>query len=253
MNSPFLSAAAQGQGSLPLRRLLVGLALLTLVATAVKAVGLSASMPTAEPPSSLTLAGYRISALPSDAPRHGRNISLGTRRQFRLVPLSGEPALTLSLLPVRSRMGRDLNLEAIGDVTPSLALIDKRIVYQEVAAAARPAQQADAIYLGRGPKDAAGSTTRLQTCLTPSGLAAVEAHMLDGELKASGKAVVPRLDLLRVIGLKQARYECLAVQLESGGSGGGKGGSGSGSVDRQQQLETVWMNLRGVLVKGEGA
>ena len=250
MNSPFLPAAAQGQGSLPLRRLLKGLALLTLVATAVKAVGLSASMPTAEPPSSLTLAGYRISALPSDATRHGRNISLGTRRQFRLVPLSGEPALTLSLLPVRSRMGRDLNLEAIGDVTPSLALKDKRIVYQEVAAVARPAQQADAIYLGRGPKDAAGSTTRLQTCLTPSGLAAVEAHMLDGELKASGKAVVPRLDLLRVIGLQQARYECLAVQLESGASGGGKGGGGS--ADRQRQLETVWRNLRGVLVRGGG-
>jgi hypothetical protein len=232
----------------------MGLALLTLVATAVKVVGLSASMPTAAAPSSLTLAGYRISPLPSDAPRHARNISLGTMRQFRLVPLSGEPALTLSLLPVRSRMGRDLNLEAIGDVTPSLALKDKRVVYQEIIAnAARPAQQADTMYLGRGPKDAAGSTTRLQTCLTPSGLAAVEAHMLDGEMKASGKAVVPRLDLLRVIGLKQARYECLAVQLESGGSGGGKGGSGSGSVDRQQQLETVWMNLRGVLVKGEGA
>ncbi|MEI6111745.1 MAG: hypothetical protein WCP63_08750 [Cyanobium sp. ELA712] len=250
MSSPYLPAAAQGQGSLPLRRLLKGLALLTLVATAVKAVGLSASMPTAEPPSSLTLAGYRISALPSDAPRHGRNISLGTRRQFRLVPLSGEPALTLSLLPVRSRMGRDLNLEAIGDVTPSLALIDKRIVYQEVAAAARPAQQADTIYLGRGPKDTAGSTTRLQTCLTPSGLAAVEAHMLDGELKASGKAVVPRLDLLRVIGLKQGRYECLAVQLESGSPGAGKGEGGSG--DRQRQLETVWKELRGVLVRGGG-
>jgi hypothetical protein len=227
------------------------MALLTLVATAVKVVGLSASMPTAEAPSSLILAGYRISALPSDAPRQGRSISLGTMRQFRLVPLSGEPVLTLSLLPVRSRMGRDLNLEAIGDVTPSLALKDKRIVYQEIASAAKPAQQADTIYLGRGPKDAAGSTTRLQTCLTPSGLAAVEAHLLDGELKASGKAVVPRLDLLRVIGLKQARYECLAVQLESGATGGGKGDSGSG--DRQQQLETVWKELRGVLVRGEGA
>ena len=248
MSSPFLSAAAQEQGSLAMRRLLMGLALLTLVATAVKVVGLSASMPTAEAPSSLTLAGYRISPLPSAAAQHGRNISLGTMRQFRLVPLSGEPALTLSLLPVRSRMGRDLNLEAIGDVTPSLALKDKRIVYQEIASAARPAQQADAMYLGRGPKDAAGSTTRLQTCLTPSGLAAVEAHMLDGEMKASGKAVVPKLDLLRVIGLQQARYECLTVQLESGTTGGGKGGSGS--ADRQRQLETVWRNLRGVLVKG---
>jgi len=57
--------------------------------------------------------------------------------------------------------------------------------------------------------------------------------------------------LLRVLGLQQARYECLAVQLQSGSAGGGKGGGGSG--DRQRQLETVWTELRGVLVKGEGA
>jgi hypothetical protein len=57
--------------------------------------------------------------------------------------------------------------------------------------------------------------------------------------------------LLRLVGLQQARYECLAVQLESGSTGGGKGGSGSG--DRQRQLETVWKELRGVLVKGGGA
>ena len=240
------------RGGLPLRRLLVGLALLTLVATVEKVVGLSASMPKVEAPSSLTLAGYRISALPSDAPRIGRNLSLGTMRQFRLVPLSGEPDLTLSLLPVRSRMGRDLNMEAVGGVVPSLALQDKRIVYQEVASAARPAQQADNMYMGRGPKDPAGSTTRLQTCLTPSGLAAVEAHMLDGETKASGKPGVPTVDLLRVAGLQQALHQCLAVQLESGASGGvGKGGSGSG--DRQRQLETVWKDLRGALVGGEGA
>jgi hypothetical protein len=41
------------------------------------------------------------------------------------------------------------------------------------------------------------------------------------------------------------------VQLESGSAGGGKGGGGSG--DRQRQLETVWTELRGVLVKSEGA
>ena len=247
MSFPFLSAPAREQGTIPLRRLLVGLALLTLAASVEKVVGLSAAMPTAEVPSNLTLAGYRISALPSTAPRRGRNLSLGTLRQFRLVPLAAEPALTLSLLPVRSRMGRDLNMEAIGGVSSSLALQEKRIVYQEVASAARPAPQSDQIYLGRGPKDRAGSTTRLQTCLTPSGLAAVEAHMLDSEMKASGQLVVPTLDPMRVVGIRQARHECLAVQLESGSSANGKGGSGG--EEHQRQLETVWKDLRQVLVK----
>jgi hypothetical protein len=53
--------------------------------------------------------------------------------------------------------------------------------------------------------------------------------------------------LLRLVGLQQARYECLAVQLESGTFADGKGGKGS--LDRQRQLETVWKNLRGVLVR----
>lgn len=248
MSFPFLSAPAREQGTIPLRRLLVGLALLTLAASVQKVVGLSAATPTAEAPSSLTLAGYRISALPSTAPRRGRNLSLGTMRQFRLVPLAAEPPLTLSLLPVRSRMGRDLNMEAIGGVSSNLALQEKRIVYQEVASAAKPAPQSDQIYLGRGPKDRAGSTTRLQTCLTPSGLAAVEAHILDGEMQASGQLALPKLDPLRVVGLRQARHECLAVQLESGASAGGKGGSG-GSGDRQRQLQRMWKDLRQVLVR----
>jgi hypothetical protein len=53
--------------------------------------------------------------------------------------------------------------------------------------------------------------------------------------------------LLRLVGLQQARYECLAVQLESNATAGGKGGKGS--VDRQRQLETVWKDLRQVLVR----
>jgi hypothetical protein len=53
--------------------------------------------------------------------------------------------------------------------------------------------------------------------------------------------------LLRLVGLQQARYECLAVQLESGPSAAGKGASSA--ENRQRQLETVWKDLRQVLVK----
>jgi hypothetical protein len=53
--------------------------------------------------------------------------------------------------------------------------------------------------------------------------------------------------LLRLVGLQQARYECLAVQLESGVSATGKGASGK--ENHQRQLETVWKDLRQELVK----
>jgi len=244
-------------GGLPLRRLLVGLALLSLVAAVEKVVGLSAPMPAAEARSSLALAGYNISALPAKGPRRGREISHGTRRQFRLVPRSGEPELTLTLLPVRSRTGTDLSAETLGgkglsletvaSEVPGFALKEMRIISLPVAKGVGSVPRSDQLALGRGPKDPAGSTTRLQTCLTPTGLAAVKATTLAGEAKAPGKPgepspMLPRL--LRIAGLQHNRYECLAVQVESGSGNGG---------DRQRQLQTVWSELRGVLVRGEGA
>ena len=248
----------------PLRHLLAGLALLALVAAVEKVVGLSAPMPAAEAPSNLTLAGYRISALPAAGPRRGREMSLGTMRQFRLLPRSGEPELTLTLLPVRSRTGtnlsaetlggKGLSLETVASEVPGFALKEQRIVSLRMAKGVGSVPRSDQLALGRGPKDPAGSTTRLQTCLTPRGLAAVKDTTLAGEAQTPGKPGEPSPTLrrlLRVLGFQQARYECLAVQLESGSTGGGKGGGGSG--DRQRQLETVWTELRGVLVKGEGA
>jgi len=132
---------------LPLRRLLLGLALLTLVASGAKVLGLSAPMPKLEAPASLQLDGYRISALPTAmataAPRRGRDLSLGTMRQFRLVSDAAEPPLTLSLLPVRSRTGTkssesalggtDLSIEAVGTLVPGFAMQEQRIVLQPVA------------------------------------------------------------------------------------------------------------------------
>lgn len=248
----------------PLRHLLAGLALLTLMVTIEKVVGPSAPMPTVEAPASMALPGYRISTLPSSEPRWGRDLSFGTMRQFRLVPLSGEPPLTLTLLPMSSRTGtklsvttlggEDLGMEAVATLVPGFAMQDQRIVVQPVAKAGGSLPQPDQLALGRGAADPAGSTTRLQTCLTRSGLAVFNGDLLRINLATGmtdSRWSAPRL--LRLVGLQQPRYECLAVQLESGASGGGKGGSGSGSVDRQRQLETVWKELRGVLVKGEGA
>jgi hypothetical protein len=250
-------------GAFPLRHLLAGLALLTLMVTIEKVVWPSAPMPTVEAPASMALPGYRISALPSSEPRWGRDLSFGTMRQFRLVPLSGEPPLTLTLLPMSSRTGtklsvttlggKDLGMEAAATLVPGFAMQDQRIVVQPVAKAGGSLPQPDQIALGRGAADPAGSTTRLQTCLTRSGLAAFNDYLLRINLATGmteSRWSAPRL--LRVLGLQQPRYECLAVQLETGASGGGKGGGGSGSGDRQRQLETVWKELRGVLLRGGG-
>ena len=243
---------------LPLRRLLLGLALLTLVASGAKVLGLSAPMPKLEAPSSLRLGGYRISALPTAAPRRGRDLSLGTMRQFRLVSDAGEPQLTLTLLPVRSRTGTkssestlggtDLSIEAVGTLVPGFAMQEQRTVLQPVAQSGGSAPRSDQLALGRGAADPAGSTTRLQTCLTSSGLAAFNGYLLRPMLAAgmTENRWSPNR-LLRLVGLQQARYECLAVQLESGVSAAGKGSKGS--VDRQRQLQTVWKDLRQVLVR----
>ncbi len=245
----------------PLRHLLAGLALLTVMVIIEKVVGPSAPMPTDEAPASFRMAGYRISTLPSSAPRRGRDLSFGTMRQFRLLPLSGEPPYTLTLLPVRSRTGtklstttlggKALGMEELGTLVPGFALQKQRMAFQPLAKAGGSAPRADQLALGRGAADPAGSTTRLQTCLTRSGVAAFNGDLLRINL-ATGMTENrwSTSRLLRVLGLQQPRYECLAVQLESGASGGGKGETGS--ADRQRQLETVWKELRGVLVKGGG-
>jgi hypothetical protein len=137
-------------------------------------------------------------------------------------------------------------------LVPGFAMKDHRIVFQPVAKAGGSALRADQIALGRGAADPTGSTTRLQTCLTRSGLAAFNGYLLRINLATGmteSRWSAPRL--LRVLGLQQPRYECLAVQLESGASGGGKGGGGN--ENRQRQLERVWKELRGVLLSGERA
>ena len=164
------------RGGLPLRPWLLGLALLALAATAERVVGLSAPMPTREAPSTLRLAGYRVSALEGEPPRQGRELSHGELRRFQLSPLSGGPPVVLSLLPVRSRTGTELsepskerkglNLVAVAAEVPSFALSDRRLLSLPRPNGLAAGTMPDQIALGRGPKDPAGAITRLQTCLT---------------------------------------------------------------------------------------
>jgi hypothetical protein len=125
---------------------------------------------------------------------------------------------------------------------------EERLVFQPVAKGEGSTPLANQLALGRGAADPAGSTTRLQTCITSSGLAAFNGYLLRSMLAAgmTENRWSPNR-LLRLAGLQQARHECLAVQLESGASTAGKGASGA--ENHQRQLETVWKDLQQALVK----
>lgn len=271
MSPSSLPIPAVERGVRPLRRFLVVLSLLTLAATIEKAVGLSAPMPLAEAPSSLRLAGYRVRALASEPLQQGREMSQGTLRRFQLTPLTGGPEMTLTLLPVRSRTGTDLSAETFGGkglsldsvaaVVPDFTLNDQRLVSLPLPRTAPSAPRSDQVAIGRGPTDPAGSLTRLQTCLTGSGQAAVKATTLAGHTQPStttGTPPVPLGRLLRAAGLASPRHECLAVQLQTDAAAGRiKEGNlnapnapdgGPFDGDPQARLETAWRDLRGVLI-----
>jgi hypothetical protein len=243
--------------SVPLRRQLQLLGLLTGVALVGKGVSLSAPMPMAEAPTDLQLPGYDIQGPKAGAqPRRGRELSQGTQRVFRLVPRSGDLPLTLRLMPVRSRRGSEvseetdlsngLNMEAVGAREPTFSLKDMRILSMGPAQPTGLRPIGDQLALGRAPEDPPGSITRLQTCLSPTGLAGLYGSVLVPENLNLERAAEPgwRRHLRRMAGLSEPRYECLAVQLESE-----EGKSEGGAVDRRKPLERAWKDLRGTLAE----
>lgn len=239
-----------------LRRLLSVLALLTLAATIDKALGLMAPTPTVEAPTRLSLPGYEVVPLPSAPPRQGRELSHGTQRRFRLRPRSGASELTLTLLPVRSRTGTDLSeetfggkglsLDTVASVVPTFQSKEPRIVTLPIAPLAGPAGSAsstDQVRLARGSNDPAGATTRLQTCLTDSGQAAVKATTLASHNSSRQRSGTSRLmeRLPRLAGLTQTRHECLAIQIET------VPGAEHGAKEPQVRLERAWREVRQAL------
>jgi hypothetical protein len=231
-----------------LRPWLVGLALVTVGATAERVIGLSAPMPTREAPTTVRLEGYRVSALQGEPSRQGRELSHGELRRFQLEPLSGGPPLVLSVLAVRSRTGTELsegskerkglNMVAVEAEVPRFALRERRLLSLPRSKPAGPEPKVDQVALGRGPKDPAGSITRLQTCVTPTGVVALSAFSLVGQSERQEPGGLSALQrrLRRLAGILPVRHECLAVQLEARKPG------------RRRLLE-AWKDVRGMLVR----
>ena len=84
------------------------------------------------------------------------------------------------------------------------------------AASEQPGRE---LALGRGPADAAGSTTRWQTCLTASGGAAASDVLLTGLVEKQMAAELwqnsLRKWLAHLAGEPSSGWECLLVQLRS--------------------------------------
>jgi hypothetical protein len=238
--------------SVHVRRLLQGMGLLTVVALVGKLVSLAAPMPVIQAPTALQWPGYTITGLEAGAqPRRGRELSHGTQRVFRLEPRSGESPLTLRLMPVRSRRGSEiseqtdanqgLNMGAVAVLVPSFALKDSRILSVGPPQPRGVQPKGDQIALGRSPADPPGSITRLQTCLSPTGLAGLSSTILVPESHKLDRMVDPHWTrhLRRMAGLSDLRYECLAVQLES---------AEGARWNRRKPLERAWKDLREALM-----
>jgi len=221
-----------------LRPLLLLLAGLTAGATLLKGLTLAAPPPERQAPASPRLPGYRVVPIGSRAGRGGRDLSHGTLRRFQLQPTNGAPALGLLLVPVRGRNVEHLQLARLPAVLPEFALFQRQLTWLGRADATD--NPPDQLALGRGPADAAGAITRLQTCLTPGGRGGVTEDSLIGPLILERHATFFPYTLTtkfkRLLGLlPNPRWECLAVQLQT-----------SSPAD-PQRLEQVWKQVKAAL------
>jgi hypothetical protein len=191
-------------------------------------------------PEAIALSGYRVTALGDRNGFRTRVASHGPMRRFQLQPKGAGPSLMVMLKAVRSADRQFLSKEAFGSADPNLQLQQRRVITLPPGSEGG-GQQGSELALGRGAADPAGSTTRLQTCLTPGGEAAVGDKLLVGTLKQQRNREFRRDPLGQLLrhwaGEPWSRWECLVVQLSTGASG-----------DHQLELEKVWQNLRPQLI-----
>lgn len=191
-------------------------------------------------PNQLVVPGYEVSAPVDQAAAQTRSFSHGPVRRFVLRAKGEGPSFVLTLVAVRGRELADLRemvfgrSDATADATAD-ASVDLREPLEErrlmrLASGAAAGQGAEGseqpgreLALGRGPADAAGSTTRWQTCLTASGGAAANEMLLKGLVEKQMAAELwqnpLRKWLAHLAGEPSSGWECLLVQLRSAKEG----------------------------------
>jgi len=181
-------------------------------------------------PTQLVVPGYGVSAPVDQAAHQTRNFSHGPVRRFVLRGKGEGTSFVLTLVAVRGRELGDLremvfgrsDASADGSTDLREPLVERRLMRLRSGAAAgaeASEQPARELALGRGPADAAGSTTRWQTCLTASGGAAASDDLLSGLVEKQMAAELwqnPfRKWLAHLAGEPLSGWECLLVQLRS--------------------------------------
>jgi hypothetical protein len=207
--------------NLPLRLLLLVAIVLSTLTTLQNIVALAAPLPEQEAPAALNLDGYTVIPMASSPRSRGRDFSHGTIQRFRLQPKEGGMPVSLTLMPVRSRNDEALQMARLSEIDPAFRLQARRLLTIRGDHGGGPARGADELALGMGPKGSRSKpVSRLQTCLTPSGLAGVTSRSIHEELKANRFSKLSAADFsfhaARFLGLRpNSRWECLAVQLET--------------------------------------
>jgi hypothetical protein len=213
--------------------LLAGLSVGTVVTT-VRMVRSPAATPWPRwmVPNQLVVPGYEVSAPVDQAAAQTRSFSHGPVRRFVLRAKDEGPSFVLTLVAVRGRELADLlemvfgRSDATADASADLRepLEERRLMRLGSADAAGKGAKASEqpgreLALGRGPADAAGSTTRWQTCLTASGGAAASDVLLTGLVEKQMAAELwqnsLRKWLAHLAGEHSSGWECLLVQIRS--------------------------------------
>lgn len=181
-------------------------------------------------PTQLVVPGYEVSAPVDQGADQTRNFSHGPVRRLVLRAKGEGPSFVLTLVAVRGRELGDLremvfgrsDASADGSTDLREPLVERRLMRLRSAAGAGAEareQPARELALGRGPADAAGSTTRCQTCLTASGGAAASDDLLSGLVEQQMAAELwqnpLRKWLAHLAGEPLSGWECLLVQLRS--------------------------------------
>ena len=205
---------------LPLRLLLLVAMVLTVATIFDKLFGLSAPLPERQAPLLLVVDGYRVTSMASRPAGVGREFSHGTIRRFKLEPKPGGPARILTLMPVRARREKTLQMAGLAALEPSFALRNRRVLVVPPSVAGNVSGRLEELALGTLPSPAEAPASRLQGCLPSIGGAGVTLVTLQKafvERRKAERAQAPwRIVLSRILGLQpNTRWECLAVQLET--------------------------------------
>jgi hypothetical protein len=183
--------------------------------------GLSAPSPQGEGAKQLRLTGYHVVPLATDPAKQGRDFSHGPIQHFQLQDKGTPQPLVLTLMPIRSRNEKTLQMARMAEFEEKFYLRQRHLQLIRSATSQKSrSHQHQEVAIGRGPLTTYPSVVRLQSCLMPGGRAAVtmasiQHHMYEQRAHELARDPI-QARLSRFLGLQpNTHWECLAIQLES--------------------------------------